>query len=75
VPATGTGTIDSNGNITGTVTFESDGVTVTATFAGKAIQTTLGNVITGTWSYTENEGNGITVSGSGVWNVSNTITA
>jgi PhoPQ-activated pathogenicity-related protein len=72
VAGTGTGTIDAEGNITGTVTFQSYGLTVTVHFVGKAIQTTTGDVITGTWSYTENYGGGIVVSGSGVWDVSNT---
>ena len=69
VAGTGTGTIDAEGNITGTVTFQSDGLTVTVRFVGKAIQTTTGDVITGTWSYTENYGGGIVVSGSGGWDV------
>jgi PhoPQ-activated pathogenicity-related protein len=69
IAGTGTGTIDAEGNITGTVTFQSDGLTVTVSFVGKAIQTTAGDVITGTWSYTENYGGGYVVSGSGVWKV------
>jgi PhoPQ-activated pathogenicity-related protein len=75
VAGTGTGTIDAAGNITGTVTFQSYGLTVTVHFVGKAVQTTTGDVITGTWSYTENYGGGIVVSGSGVWNVLNTTIA
>jgi hypothetical protein len=75
VAGTGTGTIDAEGNISGTVTFQSNGLTVTVHFVGKAIQTTTGDVITGTWSYTENYGGGIVVSSSGVWNVSETTTA
>ncbi len=72
VAGTGTGTIDADGNITGTVTFQSDGLAVTVQFVGKAIQTTTGDVITGTWSYTENYGGGVVVSGSGVWDVTDT---
>ena len=72
VAGTGTGTIDAEGNITGTVTFQSEGLTVTVHFVGKAIQTTTGDLITGTWSYTENYGGGVVVSGSGVWDVTDT---
>lgn len=70
VPASGSGTIGVNGKISGAVTFESQGATITVDFTGKAVQTTLGNVISGTWSYTETYSNGIVENGSGTWNVS-----
>jgi PhoPQ-activated pathogenicity-related protein len=74
VPATGTGTIDSNGNIAGTVSYVSNGVTVTVSFSGKAVQTTSGDVINGTWSYSVTYPNGVKETGSGVWNASGTTT-
>jgi hypothetical protein len=68
VPASGTGTINQNGNITGTFTFTEDGVQITGQFTGQVVVTPNGNVITGTWSFSENFGGGIVYSGSGTWN-------
>jgi len=72
VPAAGTGTIDANGNIAGTVTFQTDGVTVIVQFAGVATETPSGNQIMGTWTFSANLGNGQTESGQGAWTASNT---
>jgi hypothetical protein len=67
VPASGTGTIDQNGNITGSTSFTVNGVTVTGQFAGTVVLTPNGNVITGTWSFSVDLGNGSTETGSGTW--------
>jgi hypothetical protein len=68
VPATGTGTIDNNGNITGTASFVDNGVTVTITIAGVGAPTANGNVLNGTWTIASTSlGGGVTVSGSGTW--------
>jgi hypothetical protein len=67
VPATGTGTIDQNGNITGATSFTVDGVAVTGQFLGTVVLTPYGNVITGTWTFSANLGGGVTETGSGTW--------
>jgi hypothetical protein len=68
VPATGSGTIDFNGNITGSATFTDNNVTVTITIAGVGAPTANGNVLNGTWTVaTTNLGDGETISGSGTW--------
>jgi hypothetical protein len=68
IPATGTGTIDNNGNITGTVTFVDNSVTVTVTIAGTGAPTANGNVLNGTWTIASTSlGGGVTISGSGTW--------
>jgi len=67
VPATGTGTIDQNGNIIGSTAFTVDGVAVTGQFIGQVVATPNGNVITGTWSFSVNFGGGITETGTGTW--------
>jgi hypothetical protein len=67
VPATGTGTIDQNGNITGTTSFMIDGVAVTGQFTGTVVLTPNGNVITGAWTFSVNLGSGIVETGSGTW--------
>jgi hypothetical protein len=72
VPATGTGTIDQNGNITGTTSFTIDGVAVTGQFNGTVVLTPNGNVITGTWSFSVNLGGGVVETGSGTWTAEST---
>jgi hypothetical protein len=67
VPATGTGTIDQNGNITGTTSFTINGVAVTGQFVGTVVLTPNGNVINGTWTFSVNLGGGVTETGSGTW--------
>jgi hypothetical protein len=67
VPATGTGTIDQNGNIVGTTSFTINGVAVTGQFSGQVVATPNGNVITGTWSFSVNFGGGIVETGTGTW--------
>jgi PhoPQ-activated pathogenicity-related protein len=69
IPATGTGTVDANGNVTGTVIYPSRGETVTVSFVGTAVQKTTGSFIMGTWSYTEVYSDGVIEMGSGVWKV------
>jgi hypothetical protein len=67
INSTGTGTIDQNGNIVGTVTYLEDGVTVTINFSGTAVQTAAGTVIAGTWNYSANLPGGTTETGTGNW--------
>jgi|GEM_PF-6861935 hypothetical protein len=68
VPATGTGTIDFDGNITGTATFTDNSVTVTISLAGTGMPTASGNVLNGTWTIPSTDvGGGVTISGSGTW--------
>jgi hypothetical protein len=67
VPATGMGTIDQNGNITGTTSFTINGVAVTGQFVGTVVLTPNGNVINGTWTFSVNLGGGVTETGSGTW--------
>jgi hypothetical protein len=69
IGAVGTGTIDGNGKIDVQVSFQSQGTTVTVHFVGTAVQTPLGDVITGKWFYSVDFGNGITQTGSGIWQV------
>jgi hypothetical protein len=70
IPATGTGTIDQNGNIVGSVSFTQNSVTVTVNFAAQGTPTASGNVINGTWTVSANLGGGVTESGSGTWTAS-----
>jgi hypothetical protein len=67
VPATGTGTIDQNGNIIGSTAFTIDGFAVTGQFTGQVVATPNGNVITGTWTFAVNFGGGISETGTGTW--------
>ncbi len=68
VPATGTGTIDFLGNITGSASFTDDGVTVTISITGTGQPTASGNVLSGTWTIPSTDlGSGVTISGSGTW--------
>lgn len=67
VPSTGTGTLDQNGNITGTFTFTENGVPITGQFTGQVVVTPNGKIVTGAWSFSENFGNGVVYSGSGSW--------
>jgi hypothetical protein len=71
VPASGTGTIDANGNIVGTVTFLEAGATITVSFTGTAVQTPYGSIITGTWTFSYDYGGGVTYSGQGTWSAEN----
>ena len=70
IPATGTGTIDNNGNIAGTVTYLDNGVTITINFSAQGTPTANGNVINGTWNFSADLGGGVTESGSGNWTAS-----
>ncbi len=68
LPATGTGTIDFDGHITGSATFTDNRVTVTITLAGTGMPTASGNVLNGTWTVPSTDvGGGVTLSGSGTW--------
>ncbi|HET6325338.1 MAG TPA: hypothetical protein VFG04_11735 [Planctomycetaceae bacterium] len=68
IPATGTGTIDENGVISGSATFTDDGATITVTFSGQGAPTSTGKVINGTWSFPSTAlGGGVSVSGSGTF--------
>jgi hypothetical protein len=68
IPATGTGTIDENGVITGSVSFTSSSVTVTVSFSAQGAPTATGNVVNGTWSFPSTDlGGGVSESGSGTF--------
>jgi hypothetical protein len=67
VPATGTGTIDQNGNIIGSTSFTIDGVLVTGQFTGQVVATPNGDVITGAWNFSVNFGGGVVETGTGTW--------
>jgi hypothetical protein len=68
IPATGTGTIDENGVISGSMTFVDSGITVTVTFNAQGAPTATGDVINGTWSFPSTDlGGGVSASGSGTW--------
>jgi len=67
----GTGTVDSQGDITGSVNIQIDGVTVAVPFTGMiAAVGPSGTTANGTWQYSANVGNGIAVSGNGSWTMS-----
>lgn len=66
VPATGTGTVDQNGNLTGTFSFTVNGVTITGEITGVVVVTPDGSYITGTWSFSASSDN-VVYSGSGTW--------
>jgi hypothetical protein len=70
IPATGSGTIDNNGHIAGTVTYVDNGVTITINFSAQCAPTATGNVINGTWNFSADLGGGVTESGSGTWTAS-----
>ena len=64
----GTGTIDSAGNVSGSVTIQIDGVNVAVPFAGTITAAgPSGTAAAGTWQYSANLGNGVVVSGNGSW--------
>jgi hypothetical protein len=68
IPATGSGTIDSSGNITGTVSLVYNSVTVTIIIGAFGDPTPTGNVLYGSWKVAStNLGGGVTISGSGGW--------
>ena len=67
----GTGTVDSQGDISGSVNIQIDGVTVAVPFTGMiAAVGPSGTAANGTWQYSANVGNGIVVSGNGLWTMS-----
>ncbi len=69
----GIGTIAVNGSLTGTTTFQEDGVTVTVNFDGNATRSLTGVHASGTWSFTANLGSGITETGSGTWTAQSVV--
>jgi hypothetical protein len=69
----GTGTIAANGAITGTTSFQEDGVTVTVTFNGSATRSLTGVRASGTWSFSVNLGGGSTETGSGTWSAQSVV--
>jgi hypothetical protein len=69
----GTGTIAANGAITGTTSFQEDGVTVTVTFNGSATRSLTGVRASGTWSFSVNLGGGSTETGTGTWSAQSVV--
>jgi hypothetical protein len=67
-PVTGSGTIDTSGNITGTASFVYNSVTVTIIIGAFGDPTPTGNILYGAWKVAStNLGGGVTISGSGGW--------
>ena len=68
IPATGTGTIDENGVISGSVSFSDNGATVTVSFSAQGAPTATGKIVNGTWSFPSTDlGGGVSISGSGAF--------
>ncbi len=63
----GQGTIDVNGNVTGTVPYVYEGVPVTIHFSGGATRSLTGVHAEGTWDFTAQLSDGTLVNGQGSW--------
>jgi hypothetical protein len=67
----GTGTVDINRNITGTVNAPFEGGNVPISVAGKITNVNANQTVgSGTWSFSTNLGGGVTATGSGSWSAS-----
>lgn len=65
------GTVDANGNITGFVNMQVNGVTVPVQFSGTvSAANASGTTALGTWTYSQNLGGGVIVNGEGTWSSS-----